>query len=53
MLAPRDNLWLSADAIRAHRILASSIGGAIGITPDNPVAFAVRSQVQTEPNHCE
>jgi len=42
MLAPRDNLWRSADAIRAHKLRASSTGGAI--------AFAARMQGRTEPN---
>jgi hypothetical protein len=45
MLASRDELWLTADAIGAHKLRASSTGGAI--------AFAVRMQARTEPNRRE
>jgi hypothetical protein len=40
MLAPRDNLWLSADAIRAHKLRAA-------LTE----RYTVKDR--TEPNHCE
>jgi hypothetical protein len=55
MLAARDNLWLSAEIIRAsvRKLLALSIGGMTGIARGALIAFAIPSQIHTETNYCE